>query len=667
MDIVVRTGGTRNGSDVAVASFAAESGQGDQACFLLQVEGGSADLRTLKGECKSIIDNALLGVEGDAWDRLDGTLKELNGLFKGFAAAGTFDELHAIVAIVDTKGALHISAAGRAEAYLLRDGTASQITEVNKGKSVTAFVHISSGQLEAGDTVVCATHRLLRVLTPAQMVQLHQNETRLLDEIQSTLEAEREVSALGSIHLPGGSSAVVRDRPSTASRANAAIPSRRSGRRARATGVAGVLQMATDTLRPIMGRVARLAGGMGPRLGTLLQKTGGWEHVQDRLSSFIADLKDPKRKRRAHLLLFAAAVALFVVVWSSVTLLTSTQRSKTKAEITALMDQINEELRTADNRRLAGDMDAANTILQQAEEQAKQVMDNESGLYRVEALDLISRIVSKREEINNILRTQARMVVSLASKESSGNAQGFIGLSDGEFVMYNRDSAFRVILNRLDEPKRITEDDLILLGANFPRYKSQVFMTTGNSVMELSGNDVLPVKTDDPNGWVTGKDIETYLRYLYILSPEKKQIYKYERLTNRYAAPVQYNVNGDLTGALDMAVDSSVFVLKDGGVLLKLLRGEAQPFSIAHAPQDVLKGTTRLYKIPGGNIYFLDPTKNRVIVTTDGGATGEASYLRQYVLEGDQLGTIQNIYVDDQESHLYVLDEKRLFVVDLAK
>lgn len=672
MDVTVRTGGTKTMDGVATASFSLESGNGEHACFLLHAEGKNANARSLKEECSSILQNALLGVEGDAWTRLDGTLKELNGLFKGFMVAGTFDELHAAVALLDTTGTLHISASGRAEGYLIRDGGANQITEINKGKPVAAFVHISSGQLEPGDTVVIATHRLLRAITAAQLAEMTESHgDRVLHEIVDTLDSEKESAALASFHIAGGSSAAapVEREQAAPPRSRMALPTRRGGtRRAPAGGVMGTLQSITGRLQPLMDSAAKAGSSLGKQGVALFEKTGGLEALQKKGKGFLSDLKDPKRKRKAHFLLLAAALAVFVVVWAGFTLMTSNERSKTKTELATLMTQIDEELRTADNRKLAGDMDAANSILQAAEERARQVLGNESGLYRVEASDLLDRIRAKQEEINNILRAPVRVLVSMASKDSSITAQGIISVGEGEFVVFDRQNSYRVILNRLDDAKRLTEDDLILLGTNFPRYKSQVFMTTGNSVLELSGNDVTPMKTDDPNGWITGKDMETYLRYLYVLAPDKKQIYKYERLTNRYTAPVQYNVNGDLTGALDMVIDTSVYVIKEGGVVLKLLRGETQPFAIRHAPEDVLKDVTKVFKVTeGGNFYFLDPVKNRVIVASDGGATGESSYLRQYILEGEQLGVIQDLYVDPEESHLYVIDEKRVHVVDLAK
>ncbi len=668
MDIVVRTGETKAGAGTSLAALSFSSPQGEQACLLLHGEAETRDGKTFAQECAGIIQHSLLGSEGEPWGRLDGTLKELNGLLKGFLIAGTLEDIHAIVALIDRTGALHVSAAGRGEGYLIRGGVASQITEYTKGKPVSAFIHISSGQLETGDTVMFSTQRLLRSLTPAQLSSLSHQGEKFLEEVVDVLEGEKETAALGMVRIPSnGADRTLKIDDEAPERGKAPIlPSRRAGRKQGNAAMTFLQGMGGKLLTK-----AQSVGQAGVTLGKrgttkMIHGSSGLKSLQDKGKGLLSDLKDPKRKRRAHLLLFAAAMALFLILWLVMSLATSSQRSKTRAELSELVAQITEEIQTANNRKLAGDMDGANSILQRAEERAKQVMDNESGLFRVEALDLLDRIRSKREEINNILRVPARVLVNMSSKNTDISSQGLIGLGEGEFLVYDRQNAYRVLLSRLDEPKRVVEDDLILQGTNFSRYKSQVFMTTGNSVIELAANQLINMKTEDPAGWMTGKDIETYLRYLYVLSPEKKQIFKYERLSNRYAAPVQYNVNGDLTGALDMVIDASAYILKDDGTILKLLRGETQPFTIRHAPEGALKNVVKMYKVPDKRFYLLDPVKNRVVVATDGGGTGESSYEKQYILEGEQLGTLQDLYVDPEESHLYVLDEKRVYVVDLA-
>jgi hypothetical protein len=392
------------------------------------------------------------------------------------------------------------------------------------------------------------------------------------------------------------------------------------------------------------------------------ERLGGWS------SGFFADLRHPQRKRRAHLLLIAGALVVFLLAWIIVNLSASTERGRTRTELKQLMEQIDQEIKTAGNRQLSGDIDGANLVLGRAQEEAQQVMNNEGGLYRREALDLLDRIRAKNEEINHIVRLSPRLVVNAAAKSTDISLLGMVGLADGEFALYDKQNFYRVLLNTIDDPQKISAQESLVDAAFFARYQSVVFQLADNSIVETIGGQPTVMKTEDPAGWISGRDVKTYLRFLYLLSPENNQIYKYERLSNRYSAPSEYNVNGKLEGALDMAIDGAIYVLKRGGEVVKLFRGETQPFTIRHAPeQNILSTATKAFKVSGGNLYFLDPTGSRVVVATDGGPTGESSYKTQYVLEGDQISTLKDFFVDADEAHLYVLDEKRLYVVDLVK
>jgi hypothetical protein len=659
MDFTVQTGQTKTESGTLLISQSFESPTGDRACILLQIKAKTQDAKTLEEECLSIIQHSLLGTEGDGWHRLDGTLKELNGLFKGFLISETVQDIHAILTLLDAADTLHVSHVGRGEAYLIRAGTASQITEFSRGKPVPSFIHISSGQLERGDIVVLSTQRLLRTLTPAQLSQLAQRGDQFLSELIVALDSEKELAALAVLHAEGQSPSAKNKRGQDE---EPAMPASRRHSRQRAglklpSSLSFSVPQGLKTSLSALGKNGMsLIGTLPGRMGTLSEK----------FTEFLADLRHPERKRRAHLLLFAAAIVAFLLIFLVVRLSTSSQRSQTKAELQQLVTQITADIHTADNRRLAGDMEAANAILQRAEDQAKQVMDNESGLFRVEALDLLDNIRAKREEINNIVRVSPRVLVNVSGQNADVSAQGLIGISDGEMTVFDRQNAYGILLNNVYEPKKIADDDLIIDAAPFSRYKSQVFLTTGNSVIELSNNQLTTMKTEDPAGWVTGKDIETYLRYLYVLVPEKNKIEKYERLSNRYGTPVDYNVNGDLAGSLDMVIDGAVYVLKEGGTIVKLLRGESKTFSIRFLPQDALKSATKLYKVADGNFYFLDPAHARVIVATDGGTNGESSYVKQYILEGEQLSGLKDLYVDPDQTHLYVLDDKRVYIVDIT-
>lgn len=669
-----------------------ESLHGERVCLLMEITAREKEAHAIERECEAVVRHALLEAEGDAAERLDGALKELNGLLKGMLVSGAVHDVHMIVSILDNDGFMHVSHAGRAEAYLIRHGTASQITEYSAGKPTPGFVHIASGKLEPEDLVIFSTQRLLRTLTPAQLSRLTADRDMVLESVIRALESEGEHAAVATIMTAGrmrDDTDYEEDAPVPA-RSRAELPARNPlvdrRRRMQANSLASRLPAIPSigniklpslaflgglaSRLPSMKELGTMGRGAGRRGASGMAALGGlWVTVQKALASFTADLRHPQRKKRAHLLLLAAAIAVLLIVWASVHLFTSSQRSKTRAELEELVEQIGVEIQTAENRRIIGDTDAANAILERAEERAKQVMDNESGLFRVEANELLGRIRSKKEEINNIIRLTPRTVANLAANNPDIAARGLIGVGDGEFVAYDKQDVYRVLLNSVESPNRLSEDVLVIDGANFPRFQGQVFLMNGNSLVEWSGGQAVSMKTDDAKGWVTGTAIDAYLRNIYILSPEAKQIYKYERLNNRYGAPVEYNVNGDLTGAVDIAIDGNIYVLKNGdgkGAVVKLFRGEAQNFVIRKAPKGILDSATKLYKIVDRNFYALDPDNNRVIVFSDGGATGESTYVRQYVVEGENLGTLQDLWVNEDESQLYVMDEKRIYVIELT-
>ncbi len=667
MDMDIKTGSTRSPRSVLLACTEEKSLQAERVLMLFEIHGDENQAKTVRRECENVLKHALLETDGNAAERLDGALKELNGLLKGMLVSGAIEDLHLLIAVLEEGGMLHVSHAGRSEAYLVRKGLASQITEYTSGKSIPAFVHISSGALQKNDIVILSTQRLLRSLTPAQMAGLPK-KGEPIDALIRALDAEGEHAAIATIVLDGVLTLPLGDdEPAEAPRQRPVR--RRSGSDNIVQAYAEKAMTFIQSL-PLGTLVEKLRPTPKPRgVKNAIEK--GWNTAKDWFSGLMVDLRDPKRKKRAHLLLIALAIASIVIVWMLVNLLLFSQRNKSQAELTALMKTINEQIQTAENRRIIGDLAAANGILAQAEEAAHQVTDNESGLFRSEALDLLDKIRAKKEELNNIVTVTPRVVANVATKNASVVAKGLIGLRDGEFVAFDAQNLYRVLLNTVDDPSKLPEgDELIAAGASFVRFNTLVFLVTGNVVMEWNNDAPTTMKTEDPAGWVTGFAAETYLRYLYVLAPDrttsgKNQIYKYERLQDRYGPPASYNLNGDLTGAIDLAIDGNVYILKEGGGIVKLFRGESQPFQVRQAPENLLVNATKIFKVQDGNFYILDPKDKRIIVLADGGASGEATYLRQYVIKTEQLGQLQDLYIDPDQAHLYAMDEKRIYIIDM--
>lgn len=641
MDVMLRIGQTASPRSTTLAAFSWKTQQGEPVAVLLHIQGKKEEGDTIQKECASIIQRALLETDVEADHRFDSTLKELNGFLKGISLAQKIEDIHMIIALLDREDILHVSHAGRGEAYLLRHSSASQITEYTGGKPLSAFVHVASGKLEARDLVVFSTQRLLRTMTPAQLAKCGQHSSRLLEEVLRALEAEHECAALATLATP----------QSPPARSLLAFRSRPSRTRARL--------LSPSLLLSLLERLSVWQGYFRvPHMPHTLRVS--WK-------SFLSLFVNPQYRKRARLLLIAGAIGTVLLLWISLQLLVLGRRTHTREEIDSHLSQITSEISSAENRHLAGDMEGANALLQRAEESTRQILDNGEGLFRMESLNLLDHIRMKREEMNNITRLSPRTLVNIGAKVPSVLAQGLIGIGDGEFMVYDRQNLYRIVLNTVEDPVPLADQDLLVSGSSFPRFQTLTFLTEGNGILEFQGGQVTAMKTEDPLGWMKGRDMESFLRYLYLLVPEKKQIFKYERLSNRYGPAIEYNVNGNLSRAIDMTIDTHIYVLQEGGGVVKLLRGESQPFTIRQLPEGTLKTAKKIFKVPNGNIYFLDPVQARVIVVSDNPTTNDVNYLRQYVVEGEQVGELQDLFIDPDENRLYLLDEKRLHVIDLQK
>jgi hypothetical protein len=664
MKYTIKTIATSARESTALHQRVLRSTSNEDVMILFAANGDHAAAERLYNEAEKVLERAFLNNDGSTEERLDGVLKELNGLIKGLLLTKTITDVQAILAIIDERGMLYISHAGRAEAYVVRSGAANQITEYSKGKPLPNFIHIASGQLEPGDTVMCSTERLLRAVTPANLVAICKDETTVLTELQRILESEQEQACLGMVHVQKTFSSSIIDPGITPVQQQKSAAVQHTVETASETAPQTTTE--TTVVEDVWSKIKSITNQGSTN--TVRRSRTGWQKIRSGLVAIVQRIKGngPIEGKKLHLLLLAGVIALFLIIWLIVNISTFAQTRQIKAELTTTLEEVQQDLRNAENRRLTGDTVSATAILERAEERLKTVLNDPSRLFITEATDLLQNVQSKREEVSNILRRSPIVAANVADKKDAIQTVGLIGNGGESFIVYDKQDAYRIISSTIEDAVRVSESDLLTKGANFERFDASVFITDSNTVIETANGVSTAMKTDDEKGWATGVDIETFNRNLYILSPEKNQIFKYERLTNRYGFPVEYNVNGALSDALDMTIDFFVYVLKADGTIIKLSSGENSPFSIKQAPDGLLKGVTKIYKVPNGKLYALDPVQKRVIVIEIDKNSGDATYLRQFILESDQMTEVNDFYVDPDESWLYVLDEKRLYKLELS-
>ncbi|TSC63817.1 MAG: Uncharacterized protein G01um101493_326, partial [Microgenomates group bacterium Gr01-1014_93] len=143
------------------------------------------------------------------------------------------------------------------------------------------------------------------------------------------------------------------------------------------------------------------------------------------------------------------------------------------------------------------------------------------------------------------------------------------------------------------------------------------------------------------------------------------QIWKYVAITSGFSDKRKYlndGVKADFNSVLRMQIESSVYILKSGGEIVRFTRGEPDNFSIGGLDKGLPAGRQGI-KDPKSifissdtdNLYVLDSGNSRLVVL---GKTGE--YKEQY--NGEKFGSATDLAVDEKNKKAYLLDGSKIYV-----
>ncbi|MBU0727530.1 hypothetical protein KKA95_02495 [Patescibacteria group bacterium] len=588
----------------------------DEVWLIFEIIGNTKFARsTVQSIIETIEEVFFKNLELDGYERFENTLKEINLIYRnlkekrGVKSVGT---INAIIAAYSGNDLL-LTQTKDAEAYLIRKGKLSPISEGLSGKSDDLFANIASGELMSEDKVIFTTSRLLRLVTHAQLAQIcSEGVTESLDSIRELVLADNELSigvAIMHIKLPQ-----------------------------RAT------VMSSGKVNPLLDKFKKY----------LLQ---WW----DKGASFIEEKTGAKKvKNLSRNTILAAILLVVLLLIISVSFLMDGRRDNAlRDEYKLRIEAMNQDLHVANTKGYANDKETANAILEKVEQEARDIL--ETNYFRSEALALLDKIQETRDSINNTTRlSEITPYVDLSQKRENVEALGLVNLDDN-FFAYEYNALYEVILDQVLDPKTIDETEVVMAGTAMEDYGVLVFLTQSGRIIEYDEGQFNFINTNDDN-WKPGIDVTAYGKYLYLLSPSTNQIYKYSRLRSEYSSATEYNTDAEIQNAISFAIDGNIYVLKKGGEIIQLFKAKKQTFEIEDLAVD-LSDATKLFTSPElDNLYVLDPVNRRVVVIEkEVGAGGR--YKEQIFLE--DLDDIQSFYVNKSEDKLYLLTKKQIYQVEM--
>lgn len=584
----------------------------------------------------------------EPYDRFEEALKVINGVIATLReekVSHFIGNLNiALAAVVQDN--LFLSTTGDAEVYLVRKRFVSIISEgLSEDSPKETFVNIGSGILEPSDRVLFSSSRLLRYITKAELGKIlsDSNNAKSISTALTELQDFIMTEILGRSAIIG--LAIGQEEKSGEYFEEQNLPRERGK---------FVNILASWFSHRFFTQKFPWLRALGEKLVALWPKTIRPEPPKVSIPQ-LRFLKNFLRERFFPLIILLVVVLVVGTFW----LRTRSNERRLIAQQQAKLNYVRELMNDALTAAQFDKTKAAH-LLETGEKEALKVLN--ARILRNEPLRLIEEIQKQRDNLDEVRRIASPTILAdFTQKRGTVSVLGLLSLKD-RLYGFEYNALYEIILDKLQDPFTIHDVETVILGTSFADSNALLFLTKTGKMIEYSSGRFVFVNTKD-GIWKKGVDMKTYHDRVYLLDPERNQIWRYIRRREGFDISEGYNQNADLKKGVSLAVDSSIYVLNSDGTITQLYQGQKQDYPLRRASLSAMTAPTRIYTTPELNhLYILEPSKNRVILFRKDSKNGGAQYQTQYVFE--KTGVLRDLVVAD--NRLYVMDEKKMYFVNLS-
>ncbi|PCI24793.1 hypothetical protein COB57_03410 [Candidatus Peregrinibacteria bacterium] len=593
-----------------------QEGSDAHAFFALELSGENTHATFL--EIEDIFRTHLFHSEEEFIFRFEKVLKEINDLLEQRDLT-----INGVIAVQE-KDELHISQSGEGEAYLVRRGKLTVIIEnidQEEGSQEATFINIASGEIMVDDRIVLASLRLLRYAMASQITKvLSEGVSEGLEEIQSLLEIEAQKGSVVCAHARGESLLTQMDKVTQQ-------PVPRALQNHWATQIAEKIEILIDSIS---------------------QKTGhSYERVKTALFACIS------------------VFFLFFLIWGIQSLSIDNTQKEEMAYAVDMLEELQSDIKKARNNIQLGNYESAQDSLDKIKRNAEEIFKTSSSPdLRTESSKILSNVEKLRDKASKITRIsnpEERISIKMKEKLGEEKIQGILVQGENTYV-YTEKSLFQTVLDSVNDKEIISEEANIIRGSILEK-GDRIFVLSSGAFIKHTEDGVQSVSTSDEEGFKKGTSEQAYSRFLYVLSSNDNQIWKYEYSRGSFSGAKEWlSEEADLSQAIDFAIDGSIYVLKNNGDIALFHKGKESSLTISGIQNKALDQSTKIFVQPEmKHVYVLNPSRNSVIqlkVINKG-----LEYAQEYIFETQT--PLQDMYIDQAEQRMIVTDEENVYTITL--
>ncbi|MCF6276747.1 MAG: hypothetical protein L3J07_02765 [Candidatus Magasanikbacteria bacterium] len=235
---------------------------------------------------------------------------------------------------------------------------------------------------------------------------------------------------------------------------------------------------------------------------------------------------------------------------------------------------------------------------------------------------------------------------------------------DNILIAYNKDikTLYKINLGTKQIETQEYNETFDFTQSTVPKENDKIlFLDDNNSIIEYDRktssiiSQDISYQKDNPNI----SNIFIYNQRLYSIDINSSEIYKHNETQTGYdKGALWLKQDVDLSDAVDLAIDSSLYVLKLNGELLKFSSGVQEEFSINMIDPAMEEPTQMWTYSDVDEIFILEPKQKRIVIIDKGGVL-----LKQYTSLDWQNPTSMSVDIDNKK--LYVIDSGKVYKINL--
>ncbi len=376
-----------------------------------------------------------------------------------------------------------------------------------------------------------------------------------------------------------------------------------------------------------------------------------------------------KGLNKKHKIILTITIAIFIFLFANLFMADIKKDNQQKQQnVTKLTNEIKKNQSEIQKNLLYDNEKKAKEILQKNKDLLSQLSNDLQNLKESELQSKYQHIADKHDDQINRLKKAtelagARQITNIKEINTNASPDNLILAPNRLFLGdSSKKTIYKAGINNNVFTAITSTNELI----NELKYQTVndnfVYYLNGDNILQLNSNTEELINNnielpENKNGIVS---MSTFNNSIYLLSNTDDQIYKYNKTDNSFVGRIGWiKEEADLSNAVDLSIDGSIYVLFKDGKVNKYMRNKQQEFEIDPIEPN-FQEATKIQVSPewnNGYIYILEPINNRIAVFNK-----EGDFKMQYQDSG--FSDLLDFVVDKENEKIYILNNTQIYEVE---